>query len=297
MSWQGESPVRIEEGVSLAERTTWRIGGRARYYAEPHDIVGVAALLDAAQRHDLRVWILGGGSNLLVSDDRLDGLVIRLRAGADEDLLQRVPGDPGCVVAHASAPLGRLVHWAAKHGLGGLEEMAGIPGTLGGAVVMNAGSPTQGIGRLVERVVAVAPGGDCQEIPRKGLQFGYRKSNLAGSLVTEVVLRLQPDEAQAVTEATRRYMEGKRQRHPLSARTAGCVFRNPPGASAGILIDEAGLKGYRVGDALVSERHANFIVNAGRATCADVLAVIDHVRKVVDQRFDVSLDLEIKLWQ
>lgn len=295
MQW-GEYPARVDENVPLAGKTTWRIGGNARFYAEPRNIREVSLLLKAAERNGVNVFPLGGGSNLLITDDTVDGLVLRLSHNGPCGDIRRWSETDMRVVVGAAVPLQKLVSWCAANGLGGVEDLAGIPGTVGGAVVMNAGGPVRGIGSCVEQVIGVDRSGRRVEFGRDRLRFGYRDSNLRDILITEVVLRFVSESPVSLQAATASFREQKRARQPLEERSAGCVFCNTIDRPAGFLIDEAGLKGYRVGDALVSKMHANFILNVGNASFADVRSVINHVRSKVQKQYGVTLKLEISLW-
>ncbi len=296
MLFWNDCPARIEEEKPLRELNTWRIGGAARFYAEIDDREELAAARAAAERRGIRTFILGGGSNLLITDGILDGLVIRLNQAGRLGGLQILDAEEGLVRAGAAAPLASLLNMAAEQGLAGLEDLTGIPGTVGGAVCMNAGNPARGIGAFVDEVTAVDAAGRLFTFGRDSLHFDYRWSNLEELAIVDALLRLRPATPEKVKNDMRGFLELKRRRQPLEERSAGCVFRNPHHAPAGLLIEQAGLKGYRRGDAMVSEVHANFIINAGNATCDDVRRVIDHVREEVRRLHRIDLQLEIKLW-
>jgi len=294
-SWTG-CPVPIEERVPLRDRTTWRIGGTAHFYAEPGDREDLAALLTAAERRGLRVRLLGGGSNLLIRDGELDGLVVHLGADGPLGRIQLLDHDEGRLRVGAAVCLGTLLRFAAEKGLTGLEDLAGIPGTVGGAVMMNAGNPARGLGAFVEEVTAVDLAGRVHTLGRDLLHFDYRTSNLEGLVLTDAILRLRPGDPEKIRADMAGFLELKRRRQPLDGRSAGCVFRNPPTAPAGLLIEQAGCKGRRIGDAMVSEAHANFLLNVGDATCDEMRRLIDEVRSAVLSRHRVELKLEVQLW-
>jgi len=295
ISWS-DCPARIEENRSLRELTTWHIGGTARFYAEIDSREELTAVLAAAERRGVRTYIMGGGSNLLITDGLLDGLVIRLNPGGRLASLQILAVEEGLVRVGAAASLASLLHMASEQGLSGLEDLAGIPGTVGGAICMNAGNPARGIGAFVEEATAADSAGRIFTLRRDSIHFDYRWSNLEDLVIIEALLRLRPATPEKVKNDMRSFLELKRRRQPLEERSAGCVFRNPHHAPAGLLIEQAGLKGYRIGDAMVSEAHANFIINVGAATCDDVRRIIDHVRSEVRCRHRIDLQLEIRLW-
>ena len=283
----------VSENEPLAPRTTFRIGGAARFYAEPSDEIELVAFLRTARERGIRVLRLGGGSNLLVADEGVDALVLRLgsgfdRATADDD-------DPTLLRVGAAMPLAKALREAERRGLSGLEPWGAIPGTVGGAAAMNAGSPALGILDLAEEIRLVdADGGT---ILRRGeWTYGYRDGGTGGRWVTEVAFRLTPDEPAEIREQTLEAALEKRVSQPLSERSAGCVFRNPPGHSAGRLLDQAGLKGRCRGDAMVSAKHANFIVNRENATAADVLGLADEMREAVRRAHGVELVFELTIW-
>ncbi|HAF69864.1 TPA: UDP-N-acetylenolpyruvoylglucosamine reductase [Candidatus Acetothermia bacterium] len=269
-------PGTLHPSVPLAPHTTFRIGGPAWVLFQPHDL---GALTEAVARADaLGVpWrILGGGSNVLFSDRGFPGLVIstgRLASCSREE---------GLLVAEAGFPLARLVG-------SGFSFLAGIPGTVGGGVVMNAGTRFGQLGDQVEWVEVLLPDGEVVRWGRQECGFSYRDSRLhrLGLPVLRAALRPKTGPPPAEVLAHRRATQ------PLDQPSAGCVFRNPPQAPAGWLIDRAGLKGARQGDAMVSPRHANFIVNTGRARASDVLTLVDRVRQQVLKRFGVWLQLEL----
>ncbi len=276
----------------LARRTTLGIGGRPEYLFEPRSVDEAAALVRLCRRHGVSLRFLGGGSNLLVASETIEGAVIATRRlGGIE-----VRGD--VVHAGAGASFPALARRAASLRVPALSGCSGIPGTVGGAVIMNAGGR---FGTIAQALVAV------EGIDREGRvfrrataerDFGYRRSPFDQVLVTGATFRrdaaLDPDEA---TRLFRTALDAKRDVQPLGARSAGCIFKNPDaGPSAGRLIDQAGFKGRRIGAAAVSSRHANFIVNEGGATASDIRTLITLVRDAVREAFGVDLDLEVRIW-
>lgn len=283
--------VPVTEYEPLAGRTTLGIGGRARYFSRPESIQELTALLEAARKTSLRTLALGRGSKLLINDSLLDALVIDLTSTSTIEF------DGSTVCASAGVRLPTLLREASKKGLKGLEPLAGIPGTVGGALIKNAGGRYGSISDVVRNVSFLDEQGRPFVYDSEKLLFGYRESNLRGKFILEATLSLEPSSPFEVKEAIRQILAEKQRSQPLDARTAGCVFKNPPGKSAGALIDQAGLKGYRVGGAYVSTLHANFIINDGTATFSDVMRLIDIIRDRVLKEHGIELELEIEIWQ
>ncbi|MBI4569425.1 MAG: UDP-N-acetylmuramate dehydrogenase [Planctomycetes bacterium] len=285
-----ESTPLIRANVSLRDRTSYRVGGVARFFAQPRTEEQAHEALVFARTRSLPLRLLGGGSNLLIEDGLHEGLIIdlsNLRA-------MRFVGD--LVFAGAGAPLARLVHACNRRGLGGMAGLAGIPGTVGGALVMNAGGRHGEIGDHVLTVTVLRDDG-LVELPRAACGFRYRDSALNEGLVLSAAWRLPLADAEELRAFSRDVLAAKRRTQPLAARSAGCVFKNPPGVAAGRLIDAAGLKGAALGGARVSEVHANFIVNAGDATSADLLGLMEKVEAAVEEKSHVRLEREVRVWK
>jgi UDP-N-acetylmuramate dehydrogenase len=284
-------PGRVRAAEPLARHTSFRIGGPADVLATPDTAEELAALVRAAASADVALTMLGGGSNMLVGDGGIRGIVVKLGRG-----FRRVEWDPPCVEAGAAVQLGRLARDAATRGLAGLEYAEGIPGTVGGALFMNAGAYGGEVAGAVDEVEGVHPDGRVARIARAELAFGYRRTALpVGFLVTAVRLRLRPE----ATAAVQARLEGARARRtasqPHGSANAGSIFKNPPGDFAGRLVEVAGLKGTRVGGARISEAHGNFIVNEGDARAADVQALMQEAQRVVWERSGVWLEPEVRL--
>lgn len=272
----------------LAQRTSIRVGGPADLLVRPADAQDLVSLLAACEARGVRVTALGGGSNLLVADRGVRGVLVRL--GPVED---RIEGER--LLLGAALPTSRLAQLALEHGLLGCEFAAGIPGTLGGAVAMNAGTPAGEMKDVVESVeVATAEG--LRLLEARALGFGYRTCRLPpGAVVTRVALRLRRGDVAKSRAAMDLDRERRRQTQPLHQPTFGSTFRNPEGDHAGRLIEAAGLKGHRVGNAMWSTLHANFVVNLGGATARDCLSLVRLARARVLERFGVALALEVRL--
>jgi UDP-N-acetylmuramate dehydrogenase len=291
----------IVENEPLARHTLLRVGGPARWFARPRSVEQVRELVRRCRQEGVEVLPLGLGANLLVSDDGVDALVIRL-SDPTFDRVEwntregRRADNPVSITVPGGADMYRLINDTVRNGLGGLESLAGIPGTLGGLLRMNAGGRFGNICDVVEDVLAVDADGQMRSLTREQAGFRYRGSNLAGSVVCAANLSLQPGDPKQLRARFKEIWESKKKAQPLSDNSAGCVFKNPPGGSAGSMIDQAGLKGRRVGGAVVSPKHANFIVTEGGATAGDVLSLIGIIRREVADWFGVELETEVQLW-
>ncbi len=284
--------VEVRVGEPLARHTSFKVGGPADYYVEAHTSRGLTACLRLLERRGVPVLLLGNGSNLLVSDLGVRGAVLRLR-GEFRRVRWRT-GDAGADVGAACA-VSRLVREAVRRGLGGLEFAEGIPGSVGGSLVMNAGAYGSEMERVVTRVDAVTAGGEPMALGREELRFSYRQARLPdGAVVTRVGMALTPETTEAVDARMRAVMAQRRASQPSGHPNFGSVFRNPPDDRAGRLIEAAGLKGLRVGAAEVSRRHANFILNRGGARAEDVRRLIEQVCSTVERRFSVALQTEVR---
>jgi len=286
-------PGRIRQAEPLKRHTSIRIGGPADYLVQAADRHELSSLLRLAGEEGLPVYILGSGSNLVVSDEGVRGLVLRLTGEfgqlAVDGTTVRVGG--GC-------SLPKLAHQVSQMGLGGIEFACAIPGTVGAGLVMNAGAHGGDMAQVVTEATVMWGDGRLERLGPEEIGFGYRSTCLQGTsaIVVEVVMALRPADPAALQGAMRQHLDRRRATQPLQHPNAGSIFKNPPGNYAGRLIERAGLKGERVGDAQVSEKHANFIVNLGQATAKDVLTLMDRVRSTVEQRFGVRLEAEVKIW-
>lgn len=277
----------------LAAYTTWRIGGPAEILATPEDAVDLSRAVAWAAASGVAWRVLGNGSNLLVRDEGVRGLVLRIRRTLD-----RLHFDGTRAVAGAGASFPALANAAAVHGLAGLEFAAGIPGTVGGAIVMNAGWHAFETGNTVESVDVLDPSGARETWPRARCGFGYRTSAFQGfrGVVLEATFVLAPDAPEAVRARMESFAASRRVHQPTDLPSCGSVFLKPEGDFAGRLIEQAGLKGLRLGDVEVSPKHANFFVNVGHATARDVLALVERVEREVASRFGVRLEREFEIW-
>ena len=282
----------LQHEAPLAPLTWLRVGGPAQYLLTPRSESELLEVLHTCRSQSLPVHILGSGSNLLVRDAGVRGAVVKVT----EPVLAEVTIHETQVTAGGGTLLSRLVTEAARAGLGGVEHLVGIPGTVGGAVVGNSGGRQGDIGQLVQSIRVLTQDGQIAERHGDELSFAYRRSGIQDVLVLSVTLQLQRDDSEELTRRMRKNWIMKRSTQPLADQSAGCIFRNPRGLSAGALIEQCGLKNAAVGKARVSERHANFIVTEPGATATDVEQLIERIRSTVAQKYSVDLELEIRVW-
>jgi len=277
--------------AALADRTTFRIGGPAARLIAPPNEQSFAGVYAEALRAGTPVYILGAGSNLLIGDAGVSGVVLAT-AGLQS---RRLVGDGTRLRVGAGASLSEVVWWTARRGLAGLERLVGIPGSVGGAVKMNAGVREGAIGERVSRVRVATTDGGVEVREGHDIAWRYRSADIEAPILS-VEFDLERDEPARVEARLLAALAERRAAQPVNEPSAGCFFKNPPGDSAGRLIDASGLKGRSVGGAYVSMRHANFIVNRGSATAADVIALCEIVCKRVRRDFGVSLEKEVCCW-
>lgn len=284
---------RVRPGEPLAAHTTYRIGGPADLFAIARSRDELVALIQAARTLGLPWRVLGRGSNLLVSDRGVRGLVVK---NLSEEVVFQLDQDPPTVVVDSGVSCARLAAQAAQHGLAGLEFAIAIPGTIGGAVVQNAGAHGSEIKDLLEAVTILTPAGEIQTLPADALALGYRTSRFQRepALILSARLRLRRESPVVIGERLRRIRLRRAETQPREP-SCGSVFKNPPGDYAGRLIERAGLKGLRCGQAQVSLRHANFIVNLGGATASEVRRLIRQVQETVARQFGVDLETEVEI--
>ena len=284
--------VEIVLGEPLREHTSFRLGGSARFFAKPYSEEALAIGLKLCLREDLPVYILGRGTNLLVSDRGVYGAVFDLTG------LDGIRAEGTKITAQAGALLRNIAKAAAEASLTGLEFAHGIPGSLGGAVVMNAGAFGPEMKDVVESVRVMDRYGQIREIPAAGMDFGYRHSRLeeSGEIVLSAVLALEPGEKAAIEAKMRELGDKRREKQPLNTRNAGSTFKRPAGHFAGRLIEDAGLKGFALGGAQVSEKHAGFVINTGTASAKEVFALCREVQRIVKEQSGVDLELEVRTW-
>ena len=291
-----ELELRTDE--SMAKHTTFRIGGPAALMALPGSMEQVQASINTARELGVEPFFLGNGSNLLVADEGYPGFVVKL-AGEFEAICLKTPPKGGrpLLDAGGAALLSKLSQTALHWGLGGLEFAGGIPGSVGGAVTMNAGAYGGEMAQVLESVTFLDEAGEVCTLPVSECGFGYRKSIFSQRkcLVLRARFRLEQGDGYAIKARMDELTAKRREKQPLEYPSAGSMFKRPPGHFAAALIDQCGLKGLSVGGAQVSEKHAGFLVNRGGATCADMLTLVDRVKERVLRKTGVELELEVKV--
>ena len=286
--------LRVKLAEPLARYASMKIGGPADYFIEVESSAALAQLLPLLKRHRTPICFLGNGSNVLISDRGVRGAVIRL-AGDFKRAEWKEEGEAVRLEVGAACALTQLVREAARKGYAGLEFAEGIPGTVGGALVMNAGAYGSEFEKIVDGVEGIDSEGQMIRYSRKEMTFTYRDSHWpAGAVVTRVRMRLRKEEAAQVSSKVRALVAKRKSSQPSGYPNSGSMFRNPPGDFAGRLIEAAGLKGKRIGQAQISERHANFIVNLGGAKAEDVRRLMDLARAEVKKQFAVELAAEVR---
>jgi len=283
----------VEEKHPLSKHTWYGLGGPADYFIKPETIEQLQEVIKRCNENNIPMYVLGFGSNLLVSDEGLRAAVIKL----ESEQFSQIQYQGNYIIAGAGAELGKLVRDCVQKGLSGLEALTGIPGSIGGAVRMNAGGNFGDIGAAVESVILMDKNGKVFEKKKPELVFDYRRTNIAAKFILSAKLQLAKADPEQIMRTVKEIWILKKNSQPLNTLNSGCIFKNPPGVAAGALIDRAGLKGKRVGGAVVSEKHANFIVAQKGCKSKDVLDLIDIIRKTVKEKFDVELELEIEVWK
>jgi len=284
----------IRQDEPLCQHTYFRIGGPCKALISPLDAEELKKILDFARTKGVKYFIIGRGSNLLVKDEGFDGLAIRLSESDFSSV--RFSQDEACV--GSGMKLSRFCELLAEAGLSGLEFLSGIPGTVGGAAMMNAGGKFGSIGERIEQVKVMDPEGEIRFLTKSDLKFGYRSSNLEDMIILEARFSLERDEETKILRRIKSFRDEKKSKQDLSSPSAGCVFKNPRGTqpkSAGELIELSGLKGKTIGGARVSEAHANFIINTGDAKASDVLELMDIIQKKVETDHGIRLEPEVKV--
>jgi len=283
----------VKENEPLAGYTWFRLGGSARYFVEPRSEDELLEVVKRCHENSVDMYVLGRGSNLLIADEGLGGVVIRLL----HEHFSWIEFDGATVKAGAGAELGQLLRESARQGLSGMECLAGIPGTVGGAVKINAGGRFGDIGNVAQSVKLMDSSGYRFERIRDDIYFGYRMTNIMAKFILAAEFSLVEDDPERIGRMIKEVWMLKKNSQPMSSRNAGCIFKNPRALSAGALIDKAGLKGTTVGGARISNTHANFIVAEDGARSDDVCKLIDLIRQRVRERFDVELELELEIWK
>ncbi|MBM7659454.1 UDP-N-acetylmuramate dehydrogenase [Bacillus mesophilus] len=284
---------KVVLGEALANHTTMKIGGPADLFVEPSSVEGLERTMKLVREQGVNWRAIGRGSNLLVSDQGIEGVVIKLGDGMDS---LEVNGTE--VVVEGGYPLIKLATVLSRKGLAGLEFAGGIPGSLGGAVYMNAGAHMSDMSKIVEKAYVLFEDGTFEWLTNEDLKFSYRTSVLQKErpgICVKAVLQLKEGQTEEIKSQLQKNKDYRRETQPWNFPCAGSIFRNPLPEYAGQLIEKAGLKGYQIGGAQVSEMHANFIVNKENATAADVLNLIQHIKSEIKEKFNVDMHTEIEI--
>ncbi|MFP4416449.1 MAG: UDP-N-acetylmuramate dehydrogenase [Chitinispirillaceae bacterium] len=279
-----------QQNIDLSQKCSFRIGGAASWYCRPTSITQIRSTLKWAQRRNEKIFVLGKGTNLLISDRGWDGLIMDMTAFCS------ISWNMQSVYAYSGALLHKLVTHAVIRGSGGIEQLAGIPGTVGGGVIMNAGAFSQTISETIQYVDIVEPQQGCiRRLSRNELAFGYRDSSLrqSNALVLGACFLLSSAEGDALKNSYREILKRRRLKQPLEFPNCGSVFKRPEGGYAGTLIERCGLKGMRIGGAMISDKHANFIINDKHACAEDVRNLIATAQEKVYQRTGILLEPEV----
>jgi UDP-N-acetylmuramate dehydrogenase len=282
----------VETNHPLAKDTWYGLGGPADYFIRPETVEQLKTIARRCNENNIPIYVLGFGSNLLINDDGLRAAVIKLEA----EKFEQTQFDGEQLTAWAGAKLSELVLTCVKKSLSGIEALTGIPGSIGGAVRMNAGGNFGDIGAAIETVTLMDSQGDIFEKSKPELMFDYRSTNITAQFILNARLKLTSADSEQIMRTVKEIWIYKKNSQPLNTRNCGCVFKNPRGVSAGALIDRAGLKGLQIGGAVVSEKHANFIIAEKGCKSRDVVRLIDAVKERVKEQFGIELELEIEIW-
>jgi len=282
----------VETDYPLAKRTWYGLGGLADYFIRPKTVEQLKEVVRRCGENNIRIYVMGFGSNLLISDDGLRAAVIKLEA----EQFTQIEFNGEEVTAWAGAELSKLVLTCVKKGLSGIEALTGIPGSVGGAVKMNAGGNFGDFGAVVETVTLMDSEGNVFEKSKPELVFDYRRTNITAKFILNARLKLNAADSEHIMRTVKEIWIYKKNNQPLNTKNSGCIFKNPRGVSAGALIDRAGLKGLQIGGAVVSEKHANFIIAEKGCKSRDVKRLIEAIKQRVKEKFDTELELEIEVW-
>ncbi|HEW79186.1 MAG TPA: UDP-N-acetylmuramate dehydrogenase [Phycisphaerales bacterium] len=282
----------VETDYPLAKCTWYGLGGAADYFVRPKTVEQLKQVVQRCNENEIPIYVLGAGSNLLISDDGLRAAVIKLEA----EKFAQTQFDGEQLTAWAGAELAKLVLTCVKKGLSGIEALTGIPGSVGGAVKMNAGGNFGDIGAAVETVTLMDSQGNIFEKSKPELMFDYRCTNITAKFILNAQLKLTAADPEQIMRTVKEIWIYKKNNQPLNTKNSGCIFKNPRGVSAGALIDRAGLKGLQIGGAVVSEKHANFIIAQKNCRSRDVMRLTDAIKERVKEQFDIELELEIEIW-
>jgi len=283
----------VETDYPLAKQTWYGLGGPADYFIRPKTTVQLKEVVRRCNENKIKIYVMGFGSNLLISDEGLRAAVIKLCV----DEFTQIEFEGQEATAWAGVELSKLVLQCVQNGLSGLEALTGIPGSIGGAVRMNAGGNFGDFGAVVESVTLMDNECKIFEKSKPELVFDYRRTNITSKYILNAKLKLNENDPEQIMRTIKEVWIYKKNSQPLNTKNAGCIFKNPRGVSAGAMIDRAGLKGLQIGGAVVSEKHANFIVAEKGCQSRDVIKLIETVKRRVKEYFDINLELEIEIWK
>jgi len=282
----------VETNYPLARHTWYGLGGPADYFIRPETVEQLQKIVQRCNENNIRIYVMGFGSNLLISDDGLRAAAIKLEA----EKFSQTKFDGEQLTAWAGAELNKLVLDCVQKGLSGIEALTGIPGSVGGAVTMNAGGNFGDIGAAAETVTLMDSGGNIFEKSKPELMFDYRRTNITTKFILNARLKLAAADPEQIIRTVKEIWIYKKNNQPLNTRNCGCIFKNPRGVSAGAMIDRAGLKGLQIGGAIVSNKHANFIIAQKGCKSRDVIRLIEAIKERVKEQFGIELELEIEIW-
>ena len=283
----------VEKNYPLASQTWYGLGGPADYFILPDSVEQLGEVVQRCNENNVNMYVLGLGANLLVPDAGIRGAVIQLKKGQFAETIFK--GDE--ITAWAGVEMNKLILDCVEKGLSGLECLAGIPGSVGGGVRMNAGGNFGDIGSSVTSVTLMDKQGKVFEKSKPELVFDYRSTNITAKFILNAKLKLNEGDKDQIMRTVKEIWVYKKNNQPLNTKNAGCIFKNPKGGAAGAIIDRAGLKGLQVGGAVVSEKHANFIVAKKDCTSSDVIELIDAVKQRVMEQSGIDLELELEIWK
>jgi UDP-N-acetylmuramate dehydrogenase len=300
MNWSGNLKNKIKLNEPLGLYTTFKIGGPSNFWFEPENLDEFIQIYSFIQKEKIPLFLLGGGSNVLIKDEGWLGITIRL----SKSYFKKISLEDNLVTVGTGQSLAQLIKFALDHSLGGSEFLAGIPGTIGGAIMMNAGirdisdgKRFVSIGDIVDEISVLDKMGRVKTLKRKNIDFGYRHSDLNEYIIIEAKLKLNKASKEKIEDSINKFWEYKKNTQDFEYPSAGCVFKNPQGSlkSSGQLIEEAGFKGKKIGEAQVSLKHANFIINTGQAKAEDVLALMKNIQEKIEEDYNLWLEPEIEV--
>ena len=292
MNWWKNLKGKVKRAEALSKHTSFRIGGKADFFIEPEDIEDLKVLLKHAGKNKLRLLFIGSGSNILAKDTDIKKIVVHLNSGN----FAKVKFENNYCEAGSGVTLAKLIRQVSSHGLGGLEFLIGIPGTVGGALMMNAGAWGKEIADFLEDISVMDYNGNVELLERNKIKFAYRSSGLDKYIILGARFKLNKATLSQIKKKIDKYLKERRKSQGFAFSNAGCVFKNPRDNTAGKLIDLCGLKGRSAGGAVISEKHANFILNKNNSKARDVLKLMKLAKIKVKRNFNINLEPEIKIW-